>query len=272
MKWFSGPRKTADLSQSMHQDLNMYALAGSAAGVGMLALAQPAEAKIVYTAANEKFVNHSFAIDLNHDGKADFVFHYRSGTDHYLSVAGARNAAVSGGQQTIRGVARAVAGLLAKGAVIGNAVKFVGAPQVLGAVYYNSDGGQTYFYGKWTNAGTLYLGLQFNIRGQKHYGWARLNITIPNGSGNLQYPTITAQLTGYAYETIPGKSIKAGQTKGTDQRDQEGFSFGASVMSPIPDVPQPTSLGVLALGAQGVPLRRRKECGLATCGFTERAQ
>ena len=30
-------------------------------------------------------------------------------------------------------------------------------------------------------------------------------------------------------------------------------------MSPISDPPQPTSLGMLALGAQGVPLWRRKE-------------
>ena len=40
-------RKTAKLSESIHQQLSMYALAASAAGVGMLA--QPAEAKIVYT-------------------------------------------------------------------------------------------------------------------------------------------------------------------------------------------------------------------------------
>jgi hypothetical protein len=33
----------------MHHQLNMYALAASVAGVGVLALAQPAEAKILYT-------------------------------------------------------------------------------------------------------------------------------------------------------------------------------------------------------------------------------
>jgi hypothetical protein len=32
--------------------------------------------------------------------------------------------------------------------------------------------------------------------------------------------------------------------------------------NPIPDIPQPASLGILALGAQGVPLWRRKESGL----------
>jgi hypothetical protein len=263
LKRSSGPGKTAsNLSDSVRLQLNMYALAASAAGVGMLASVQSSEAKIVYTAANKKFVNQSFAIDLNHDGKNDFFFHYRVGTDHYLSVTGARkgNAAVSGGQQTIRGIARAVAGVLPKGAVIGRGAKFVGAAQVLGAVYYNSDGGQTAFYGKWTNAGTLYLGLQFNIQGQKHYGWARLNVTIPNGSGNLQYPPITAQLTGYAYETIAGKSIIAGRTKGpADESRDEDFGSSAFLPNPIPDIPQPATLGMLALGAQGSPLWRRKE-------------
>jgi hypothetical protein len=55
MKHSSGPRKTANLSESVHQQLNMYGVAAGAAGVGMLALAQPSEAKIVYTPANVQF-------------------------------------------------------------------------------------------------------------------------------------------------------------------------------------------------------------------------
>jgi hypothetical protein len=46
-------RKTAcNLSESTQRCLNSYALAATAAGVGVLALALPAEAKIVYTAAH----------------------------------------------------------------------------------------------------------------------------------------------------------------------------------------------------------------------------
>jgi hypothetical protein len=65
------PRKTARISDSIHRQLNLYALAASAAGVGMLALAEPAEAKIVYTPTHEKLINFFVPIDLNHDGKAD---------------------------------------------------------------------------------------------------------------------------------------------------------------------------------------------------------
>ncbi len=45
------PRTTSKLSDSVHHRLNMYAFAASAAGVGMLALALPAQAKVVYTKA-----------------------------------------------------------------------------------------------------------------------------------------------------------------------------------------------------------------------------
>ena len=46
------PRKPASLSLSVHHRLNMYALAASAAGVSLLALAPPSEAEIVYTKAH----------------------------------------------------------------------------------------------------------------------------------------------------------------------------------------------------------------------------
>jgi hypothetical protein len=46
----------SNLSQLAHKRLNMYALAASAAGVGMLVLAQPADAKIVYIPPTEAFL------------------------------------------------------------------------------------------------------------------------------------------------------------------------------------------------------------------------
>src|SRR5579872_1330305 len=71
------PRATVTLSDSLHRHLNMYALSASAAGVGILALAQPAEGKIVYTPAHV-VINRGWPgtvfVDLNHDGNADFKF------------------------------------------------------------------------------------------------------------------------------------------------------------------------------------------------------
>src|SRR5579863_10427884 len=72
MKRSPRPRTTANLSDSIHHRLNMYALAASAAGVGVLALAQPIEAKIVYTPADVKIGYIPYNLDLNHDGVVDF--------------------------------------------------------------------------------------------------------------------------------------------------------------------------------------------------------
>jgi hypothetical protein len=65
-------RKPSALSESAQRHLNAYALAASAAGVGVLALALPAEAKIVYTKADVVIDFNSYLLDLNHDGVNDF--------------------------------------------------------------------------------------------------------------------------------------------------------------------------------------------------------
>jgi hypothetical protein len=68
------PRAPSDLSDLLHQRLSMYALAASAAGVGVLALAQPAEARIVYKATHVVVGrNGRYKLDLNHDKIADFT-------------------------------------------------------------------------------------------------------------------------------------------------------------------------------------------------------
>ena len=46
-----------------------------------------------------------------------------------------------------------------------------------------------------------YLGLKFTIRGKIHFGWARVKV-------DTQQKPFSATLTGYAYETIPGKSME----------------------------------------------------------------
>jgi hypothetical protein len=63
--------------------------------------------------------------------------------------------------------------------------------------------------GQWYNVKHHYLGLRFRIKGELHYGWARLSVID-------KYPRYYAVLTGYAYETIPNKAIIAGKTHGPD--------------------------------------------------------
>jgi len=62
------PGKITNLSESTNHQLNMYALAASAAGVGVPALAQPAAARIIYTPTHvvSKEFSWNYKLDVNH--------------------------------------------------------------------------------------------------------------------------------------------------------------------------------------------------------------
>jgi hypothetical protein len=60
----SGPRETAALPESIHHQLNMYAIAAGAAGVSMLTFTNLAEARIVYTPTR---VSGFLRLDVNND-------------------------------------------------------------------------------------------------------------------------------------------------------------------------------------------------------------
>jgi len=66
-------RNLARLTPTLDKQLLAYATAATAAGIGLLA--QPAEAKIVYTAANTTIQGNggNLNLDLNNDGIADFT-------------------------------------------------------------------------------------------------------------------------------------------------------------------------------------------------------
>jgi hypothetical protein len=99
----------------------------------------------------------------------------------------------------------------------------------------------------WDNVRDRYLGLVFEIQGKNHFGWARLSVQFSSRQN-----TWRAQLTGYAYETVADRPIKAGQI-------QEQGDAAAGLNVPAPDPAQIASLGGLALGADGIALWRREE-------------
>ena len=100
----------------------------------------------------------------------------------------------------------------------------------------------------WCDVKNRYLGFRFKILGKIHYGW---RLSTNKGGG------FTATLIGYAYETIPGKAIIAGKTKGPDDDDQPA---PASLKAPPV---RPVTLGTLALGAPGLSIWRREESVVA---------
>src|SRR5207245_8925785 len=76
MKHPSQSRATAELSKSLNHRLNMYVLAAGAAGVGLLAFAPRAAAKIIYTPAHVKVNGGFLLIDLTEDGVGDVYLHF----------------------------------------------------------------------------------------------------------------------------------------------------------------------------------------------------
>jgi hypothetical protein len=62
------------ISSSLSARLNAYALAAGAAGMGLLALAPPADAEVVYTPVHVVFDGSrtTYSIDVNNDGQPDF--------------------------------------------------------------------------------------------------------------------------------------------------------------------------------------------------------
>ncbi len=70
-------RPASNLASNVDKGLLQYATAAGAAGVGLLALAPTAEAKVIYTPTNIPITVNgpSVPIDLNNDGVPDFYIY-----------------------------------------------------------------------------------------------------------------------------------------------------------------------------------------------------
>ena len=232
------PRTTAKLSDSVRHQLNMYALAATAAGVGALAMAQPTQAEIVYTPTHQKLpINKDFFLDLNHDGVNDFKFFISASTSTHGCLVRLALDRLHPGNAAVPKLSSGsfFASALKAGVRIGKTQYFPNqSREFMGEFFDYFDSGG--YQGPWASSGQpvdhRYLGLKFGIKGKTHYGWARLNVWI-------YLCRASATLTGYAYETVANKPIVAGKTKGPDD----------SAEQPNPDAVVPTgTLGRLALG------------------------
>jgi hypothetical protein len=244
-------RSLTHLTPKLDKVLLGYAAAAGAAGVGLLALAQTAEARIVYTPSNVPIPLNggSVPLDLNQDGIADFSFINVSGTcEHpkhvrrqlgcafaYMSVIAAQSGNQIGASQTFNGPHCAAE--LGKGRRVGPGKNFrpYGLPMF---VLAGSSGSYTLDC-PWPSHKFGFLGLAFVVGGQTYYGWARITWN-------------PRAITGYAYETVPNQSILTGATHGADEQAD------ASQPHVLP-APQPASLGLLAHGASGLSIWRRPE-------------
>ena len=264
-------RQRVQLESKLEKKLVTYAAMAGAAGVGLLAAPQVAEAKVVYTSVNA-VISPTFALDLNGDGVNDFnltrwgAATSSAGFDYLqvchdpllpfshqcISSTNDPNAA-----NLVRTVANGGAAPLPFGAKIGPGEQWggQGQPVLMGMAigHHGSTTTTVRWVGPWANGGkgetNKYLGFKFKIGSLFHYGWARVTFAI---TGQGRY---SATITGYAYETIAGQAIRAGSTSGTAEIGelQGPGDLRERTFS------QEASLGLLASGSSGLSIWRRDE-------------
>ena len=173
--------------------------------VSLLSFAPIAMAEVVYTPVNVTISgNGSIKIDLNHDGTRDFLLRSVS----QVTVCGNRGGFLGSTKITpTKGDGVVVSHLdfvavLESGVSIDSAQTFYNAKSVVTQFHICSSGTQ--------HIGG-YLGLEFQVNGQTHYGWVQVDISAYY---NYRSSGMSTTLIDFAYESTPGQAIKTGQTSG----------------------------------------------------------
>jgi len=241
---------------AMDRRVTAYAAAAMAAGVGVMALAQPAEGEVVITRkkisipVSYSLPGQTVPISLNNDGINDFSFSifdslYHSVGIAHFTVKPLEGGAVMGeGKVGVDGLNGFYASMLKRGDKIGPSAHFSSQDntdvEAERKIVNSTTGSSTWHtYGNFGgNPSNTYVGVRFLIDGETHYGWVRLTV----GSGALG---MAGTITAYAYETEANKRILAGIPEN-----------GEAVV--INDESKKPSLGALAAGAEGLARWRNR--------------
>jgi hypothetical protein len=250
-------------SNSFNRQAGLYSLAAAAAGVSLLALAQPAAGEVVVTRKTIQIpvttsgIQHPVRISMANNGVNNFSFSLVNFPPNSGNTYSVRNLILDGATSNANPVVsgfslRTYTPALPRGARIGpsaGSVGFAGPFAGLEATY----AGQTFRVprGDWGgNPKDRYVGVRFLIGGQTHYGWIRVTVTT---STDPKGPAMSAKITGYAYETVANKAIKAG-TAATAQKPTAELQTPTNIRNQ-----SGPSLGMLAAGANALPMWRREK-------------
>jgi hypothetical protein len=247
-------------SNNLNRQVTQYSLAAAVAGVSMLALVAPAAGEVVVTKKtipiplSTNDAQEWVKVSMANNGVNNFSFAL-FGTTAAVSQSMLVGGVKASDEFLVGGDFYAKALALQRGAKIGPSPAFFYEALLEATV----SAGIRYSRGYWGgNTKNRYLGVSFPINGQTHYGWIRLTVTIDLDKNG---PRMTGKITGYAYETIPNKAIKAGTAAtdaGTAASATEKPTATLQFLENIQNQRGP-SLGMLAAGAEGMPLWRREE-------------
>jgi hypothetical protein len=234
----TSPSDTAAENDNIGKKLFAYALAAS---IGAILVPSEAAAKVVYTPIYAHTIDpiQGISIDLDHNGIVDFVV--ASSNFSGVNTVSVRPSVTGNQLLSTLSHGEPAAAALRPGAYIGTGAKFAANANYMAFSYQCAD----FQGGPWAYARGRYLGLKFIIRGNVHYGWARLNVG-----------RCGTAMTGFAYETIPNRPIQAGLTQSSD--DMGTFVPQTLLREDSPAL-KPATLGLLAQGASGLLAWRRQE-------------
>ena len=248
------------VSNHLNHQAGMYSLAAAVAGVSLLALAQPASGEVVITRTtilipvSPADQLEPVKISMANNGINNFSFTLSSSNNSRVLLGGGVSSVdglITGGTWDPYAMA------LTRGTKIGAAPKSSFFNHYRELVEFSATSHDVrYCKGFWGSnpkaqfgcgdTKNEYLGVAFQIKGQTHYGWIRLTVT---SNAKLATPNLTGTITAYAYETVANKPIVAGTATQTAEVQS----------SEKPQTQQGPSLGMLAAGADAVPMWRRDE-------------
>jgi len=251
-------RPSSQAIETIHQHLALYATAAMAAGVSMLTLAQPAAGEVVVTHKTipilpRYIISANVPLDINGDGVTDVSFGFTSFGPYSIITANLTLKNIPGNEVITKGSGPSLqlVSALTRGMKVGRSDHFDGASYAVLEQSSQVEKNHSMCvdqkqYGHWEgNNPDRFVGVKFQISGQTHYGWVRINVTHSVVLSKCR--GISATITAYAYETVANKPITIGS---------------ATEMADEPQAPNP-SLGMLAMGTDGLTLWRREEHTIA---------
>jgi hypothetical protein len=267
----SSQAKKPALSGTAEHGLRFYALAATAASVSVLALAQPAEGEIIITNKTIPIhANKGVLLDLNGDGVNDFTFFFSNYSIGQYSVNHLSMQPLGTVRPPNAVIGRSyMASALLRGAKIGPGGRFIrtyvdyGIPIEQSTLCTQNCGNKSGYSfdqlleGKWAGGHpNRFIGVKFKINGEFHYGWIRMTVTVKHkGTGHGPTGSFSVTITEYGYESVANKSCDAGlpgaATSNVDHASAMPEQESARKTGP--------ALGMLAVGAEAMPLWRRYE-------------
>lgn len=224
--------------KNISKKFGIYSAMGIASGFTFGSTA--ADADIVFTDfQGSASLGTPLDIDLDADGTVDFIFDLQTVPNGYgsnsnwaaLTAQGANQFAATD-PSPFGGPAYGPNNLAYGATIAGQSFATGGGPLQLAYTAYNNN----VVYGAFATPNTGYIGVQFaSGGGETVFGW--INVAVTGDVLVDNFASATIEIDGFAFANV-GTAITAGQTSA---------------------IPEPSSIGLLALGAAGLTARRRRK-------------